>query len=1090
VPDQHNGLVKSMTVQPDMPLAEETSTTTYDRNSFGQAIRITSTAVDPLDSTPMTRTQTFGYDDGDGVFPSSATNGMGHTTRMLYHPGLGVLGFEIDPNGVKTRLQYDTFGRPRTRATEGRGPVTFSYHAPAAVDGVSILLTEGASVHVETVGGGAKTAFYNGLGHPYATLTRSTTTAPSVVIASYTGVHDGEVASVSRPFFPSLTQSPAQFIEYDYDTLGRPLDEKLPNGSITKYAYSGVTRVVSDPKGNDTETVFDDLGRIASVSEILAKQQGLTPAQAVETDYGYGPFSDVEEVSISHALRIGQPALTLLRTTHMTYDDLGRRKHLDDPDSGVSDRVYNAFGEIAQAQLGDPSTMPSAQIERIVYTRDQIGRVVAEAPSSQGPNTFQWDTAPFGIGRLASSLSSDGTTRGYSYDSSGRLSQERWTIDQPDPYVVDYRYDDFGRILALFYPTVPGQSGRFAVSYHYDPTGMADAACNAQGKFFLACDPNNAIWRADLRQADGQVTKETFANGEMTDRSYTDPRGFLTKIETTLGAVKNQSLSYTYDLNGNIGTRTEVVPAEGGGAGTVTSETFAYDALNRLATWDQAFQKTTLSYDDIGNFTSRVVTAGTTETSRLDYSFVAGATPHADLVINGTRYSFDGKGRNTRVGSEWNASREITYTPFDLPKQIDVSGGSQRWNFQYDADHQRVQKKDWWRFSVTVGDFYEKNQDWDGLRHLFYIHGSERTVAELEIDPNGKSSFLYVHDDHLGSVHSTTDETGTVKRFSYDIFGARTPSQSRDMRRGFTFQAHDDDITEQASDPGLINMKGRVYDPKIGRFMTADPIVSSPYGSQAYNRYGYVLNNPLSLVDPTGFANEYPGNQPLPTGFTPPTQQEPGATTPTPLPPTTTAGPMTPAPAPVPVPVSPQPGPPGPMPGPITGGPPGGAGAQGPVSDSNGPRQAPMGGQGSSQLPLPSNQLGIAGIDDAVVLAGAALVYVTGTIIVWWHLPSTQTFVKDLKVRMKPKPKEQKVLPQRDRTGKMHDPLPDHVPEDWSPDDMEDVERELEESIKRRAGEQEDLGEDPAHRQKIEEERDFLRRVQKALEDARPKGGT
>ena len=44
---------------------------------------------------------------------------MGHTGQMLYHPGLGVLGFEMDPNGVKTALQYDRFGRLRTRTTDG-----------------------------------------------------------------------------------------------------------------------------------------------------------------------------------------------------------------------------------------------------------------------------------------------------------------------------------------------------------------------------------------------------------------------------------------------------------------------------------------------------------------------------------------------------------------------------------------------------------------------------------------------------------------------------------------------------------------------------------------------------------------------------------------------------------------------------------------------------------------------------------------------------------------------------------------------------------------------------------------------------------
>ena len=66
------------------------------------------------------------------------------------------------------------------------------------------------------------------------------------------------------------------------------------------------------------------------------------------------------------------------------------------------------------------------------------------------------------------------------------------------------------------------------------------------------------------------------------------------------------------------------------------------------------------------------------------------------------------------------------------------------------------------------------------------------------------------------------------------------------FRIGFTDQEHDDEL-------GLINMQGRVYDPRIGRFLSADPFVASPLTSQGYSRYSYVLNSPLTLVDPSGF---------------------------------------------------------------------------------------------------------------------------------------------------------------------------------------------------------------------------------------------
>src|SRR5690606_21508709 len=44
-----------------------------------------------------------------------------------------------------------------------------------------------------------------------------------------------------------------------------------------------------------------------------------------------------------------------------------------------------------------------------------------------------------------------------------------------------------------------------------------------------------------------------------------------------------------------------------------------------------------------------------------------------------------------------------------------------------------------------------------------------------------------------------------------------------------------------------------IYDPTLGRFLQADPFVQEPKNSQNYNRYSYVLNNPMSYTDPSGY---------------------------------------------------------------------------------------------------------------------------------------------------------------------------------------------------------------------------------------------
>lgn len=50
-------------------------------------------------------------------------------------------------------------------------------------------------------------------------------------------------------------------------------------------------------------------------------------------------------------------------------------------------------------------------------------------------------------------------------------------------------------------------------------------------------------------------------------------------------------------------------------------------------------------------------------------------------------------------------------------------------------------------------------------------------------------------------------------------------------------------------------MNGRVYDYNLGRFMSVDPVIQSPTNSQSINPYSYIMNNPLSGTDPTGYAS-------------------------------------------------------------------------------------------------------------------------------------------------------------------------------------------------------------------------------------------
>lgn len=122
----------------------------------------------------------------------------------------------------------------------------------------------------------------------------------------------------------------------------------------------------------------------------------------------------------------------------------------------------------------------------------------------------------------------------------------------------------------------------------------------------------------------------------------------------------------------------------------------------------------------------------------------------------------------------------------------------------------------------------------------------------------------YLIRDNLGSVSVILDDhlaDGLVSSIlsspSYEAFGAEATSTRfnagadvANMTRGYTDH-------EQFDDLGIIHMNGRIYDAGLGRFLSADPLVSHPYFSQSYNRYSYVMNNPLSATDPSGFEVQY-----------------------------------------------------------------------------------------------------------------------------------------------------------------------------------------------------------------------------------------
>jgi RHS repeat-associated protein len=155
----------------------------------------------------------------------------------------------------------------------------------------------------------------------------------------------------------------------------------------------------------------------------------------------------------------------------------------------------------------------------------------------------------------------------------------------------------------------------------------------------------------------------------------------------------------------------------------------------------------------------------------------------------------------------------------------------------------------------AAGTGYRKTQVTDAVQHTK--------------DPTGVEQYLYFRRDGLGSIDAILNSAGgVVDTLGYDPYGSRRMSDwSADInstelneilnnanmrtKRGFTDHEHLDLVD-------VVHMNGRIYDPRFGRFLNADPIVVDPFNSQAHNRYAYVRGSPLSRTDPSGFAEDDP----------------------------------------------------------------------------------------------------------------------------------------------------------------------------------------------------------------------------------------
>ena len=180
-------------------------------------------------------------------------------------------------------------------------------------------------------------------------------------------------------------------------------------------------------------------------------------------------------------------------------------------------------------------------------------------------------------------------------------------------------------------------------------------------------------------------------------------------------------------------------------------------------------------------------------------------------------------------------------------------GDVYHYSIEYGPDLQRIRsslyKNGQPLYSKFYWDDYEEKTENNTTYLYWYVNGGDGLAGiMLGNAQNGSwSRNLAAITDHLGSIMTLWDNNDPYYSCSYDAWGNRTIGMESTpvFDRGFCGHEHIDEI-------GLINMNGRMYDPKLGRFLSPDPYVQSPTNPQNFNRYSYCLNNPLKYTDPDG----------------------------------------------------------------------------------------------------------------------------------------------------------------------------------------------------------------------------------------------
>jgi RHS repeat-associated protein len=490
------------------------------------------------------------------------------------------------------------------------------------------------------------------------------------------------------------------------------------------------------------------------------------------------------------------------------------------------------------------------------------------------------------------------------YSSSGALSSVTLVTNNAYQYTENYAFDTQNRVSSL--TRVIGDK-TYATSYEYNQANQATKLTYPSGKQVIlsyddrarlnsAADQNLAPYaNAMSYNVEARPTGLTLGNGVVKTNTFDPNRSQVASQTASKNGASLMNLSYSYDAAaGQSGAATtpgnshQLVSLSGTINGTTESASYTYDLQHRLVTSAQSSNGVSaqrrFAYDRWGNRTGEWdAVSGGSQIQSVTLQQSGGApTNRITSVTNSgatANYTYDAAGNVTNDGVH-------SYTYDAANRVVSVDGGATA-QYAYDHQNRRVKKV---AGGATTNYVWEGGKviaehdgtavgPWTAKVDYVYARGvliatRNYTIGQQCTTNKGvttcttvlQSTAIRYYVSDVWSTRLVLDASGTViGRQAHLPFGEEFAASGTQEKHHFTSY-------EAESESGTDYAVNRQYPQSVGRFGSADPYQASSHlvNPQSWNRYSYVLNDPIHNVDPLGlFEGVAPEVLPDPCGLTP-----------------------------------------------------------------------------------------------------------------------------------------------------------------------------------------------------------------------------